>query len=183
LENRELALVTLFSALWIAAQIILGPILGRISIGPISFHGIVNRVVGWMLMIILANVSGKFGRVSIMALIASLGTRLIRLSPLTGIVTGIGYALGGLIFDLIFFGIFSRNPRNRLGTVFLLVTSIISGTVTMSPYLLLKFSILGREAFINLVPFYVISTVKGTIFSLLGTMVGVSMMPRIKSFS
>jgi hypothetical protein len=181
LENRELALVTLFSALWITAQIILGPILGRISLGPISFHGVVNRVVGWMLMLVLANVSGKFGRVSIMALVASLGTRLIRLSPLTGIVTGIGYALGGLIFDLIFFGIFSRNTRNRISAILLLATSIISGTLTMSPYLLFKFSILGTEAFINLAPFYVISTFKGTIFSLLGTMLGVSILPRIKS--
>jgi hypothetical protein len=181
LRSRELALVSLFSALWISAQLILGPVLGRFSLGPISFHGVVNRVVGWMLMLILANVSGKFGRVSIMTLIASLGTRIIRLSPLTGIVTGIGYVLGGLIFDIMFFGLHAKKTRDSSGTRFLLAASTISGVLAIVPYLLFKFLILGLEAFIILTPLYVISLFKGTIFSVVGTILGISMMTRVKS--
>ena len=180
-RTRELALVSVFSALWIAAQLTLGPVLGRFSLGPISFHGVVNRVVGWMLMLILANVSGVFGRVSIMALVASLGTRLIRLSPLTGIIVGVGYALGGLIFDIMFFGIYTRKRKARSGTYFLLAASIISGTLAMAPYVTFKYLILNMEAFIALTPVYAISTLKGTIFSVVGTIIGLSIIPRVKS--
>ncbi len=180
-RTRELALISILSALWIAAQFTLGPILGRFSLGPISFHGVVNRVVGWMLMLILANVSGVFGRVSIMALVASLGTRLIRLSPLTGIIVGVGYALGGLIFDIMFFGLYTRKGKVRSGTIILLVASIISGTFTMAPYVIFKFLIFNTEAFIALTPVYAISTLKGTIFSVVGTIIGLSIIPRVKS--
>jgi uncharacterized membrane protein YciS (DUF1049 family) len=71
-----------------------------------------------MLMLILANVSGVFGRVSIMALVASLGTRLIRLSPLTGIIVGVGYVLGGLIFDIMFFGLIRGREKFAQGLSF-----------------------------------------------------------------
>ena len=180
-RTRELSLVSIFSALWIAAQLTLGPVLGRFSLGPVSFHGVVNRVVGWMLMLILANVSGVFGRVTIMALVASLGTRLIRLSPLTGIIVGVGYALGGLIFDMMFFGFSMRKGKGRSGTFILLAASIISGTFAMAPYVIFKFLILNMEAFIALTPIYAISTLKGTIFSVVGTIIGLSIIPRIKS--
>jgi uncharacterized membrane protein YciS (DUF1049 family) len=134
-----------------------------------------------MLMLILANVSGVFGRVTILALVASLGTRLIRLSPLTGIIVGVGYALGGLIFDMIFFGLSMRKGKGRSGTFILLAASIISGTFAMAPYVIFKFLILNKEAFIALTPIYAISTLKGTIFSVVGTIIGLSIIPRIKS--
>jgi len=132
-------------------------------------------------MLILANGSGVFGRVSIMALVASLGTRLIRLSPLTGIIIGVGYALGGLIFDIMFFGLYTRKGKVRSGTIILLAASIISGTFTMAPYVIFKFLILNTEAFVALTPVYAISTLKGTIFSVVGTIIGLSIIPRVKS--
>ena len=94
MDSRDIALISVFAAVWMVAQITLGPIIGRFSVGPVSFHGIVNKVVGWMLMVVLAYRSGRFGKVSTMTLIASLGTRIIRSSPLSGFVTGVGYALG-----------------------------------------------------------------------------------------
>jgi hypothetical protein len=181
MKSRELALLSVFSALWIAAQLTLGPVLGRFSIGPISLHGSVNRVVGWMLMVIFADLSGEFGRVSLMALIASLTTRIIRLSPLTGLVTGAGYALGGLAFDAMYFGWYGWKPSSRSGKTFLLVVSIISGTLAMVPYIILKFSMLNIEAFLALIPLYAISMLKGTLFSVAGTSVGLSIIPRLKS--
>ncbi len=181
MSSRELTLLSVFSALWIAAQLTLGPILGRFSIGPISLHGSVNRVVGWMLMVIFADLSGEFGRVSMMALIASLVTRIIRLSPLTGLVTGAGYALGGLAFDAMYFGWHGWKPGRRFGITFLLFVSIISGTLAMVFYIILKFSMLNIEAFIALIPLYAISMLKGTLFSVAGTYIGFSIIPRIKS--
>jgi hypothetical protein len=166
MKSRELALLSVFSALWIAAQLTLGPVLGRFSIGPISLHGSVNRVVGWMLMVIFADLSGEFGRVSLMALIASLGA---------------GYALGGLAFDAMYFGWYGWKPSSRSGKTFLLVVSIISGTLAMVPYIILKFSMLNIEAFLALIPLYAISMLKGTLFSVAGTSVGLSIIPRLKS--
>lgn len=182
MRTRELALVSIFSALWIAAQFTLGPILGRFSIGPVSLHGVVNRVVGWMLMLVLADISGMFGRVSVMAVIASLATRLIRLSPLTGILVGIGYSLGGIIFDVIFFRVSSRMGGVRSRTIVLLVASIISGTLAMGPYIFFKFLILSRDAFLVLSPVYAVSIIKGTIFSVIGTILGLSMRARVKKY-
>ena len=181
MRNRDLALLSVFSALWIAAQFTLGPVLGRFSIGPVSLHGSVNRVVGWMLMVILADLTGEFGRVSLMAFIASLATRLIRLSPLTGFVIGAGYALGGITFDAMYFKNYTREPYRRSGRVFLLVSSIISGTLAIVPYLILKFLMLNISAFVALIPLYFVSMLKGALFSVVGTLLGLSMMPRIRS--
>lgn len=85
-----MALISVFAALWIASQITLGPVIGSISLGLVSLHGTVNRVAGWMMMLVLADVTGRFGRVTLRASVASLATRVIRLSALTGIIVGIG---------------------------------------------------------------------------------------------
>ena len=134
-----------------------------------------------MLMMIFADLSGEFGRVSLMALIASLTTRIIRLSPPTGLVTGAGHALGGLAFDALYFGRHGWKPSRRSGTTFLLVGSIISGTLAMVPYIILKFSTLNIEAFIALIPLYAISILKGIFLGVAGTSIGLSIMPRIRS--
>ena len=60
IETREFDLIAVFSTLWIAAQGILGPIFGQLGIGPFSLHGVVNRLVGWLLMFVLAEFTGWF---------------------------------------------------------------------------------------------------------------------------
>jgi hypothetical protein len=65
-----------------------------------------------MLRMVLADRSGRFGKVSTMTLIASLGTRIIRSSPLSGFVTDVGYALGGFVFDYLFFSGFTLRGQS-----------------------------------------------------------------------
>jgi hypothetical protein len=48
MDSRDIALISVFAAVWMVAQITLGPIIGRFSVGLVSLHGVVNRVVGWM---------------------------------------------------------------------------------------------------------------------------------------
>ncbi len=180
MNSREIALISVFAAIWIGSQNALGPIVGRISIGPFSIHGVVNRVIGWLLMFILAEVSGKFGRVSIMATIAALGTRIIRLSPLRGLVVGAGYALGGVVFDLLFFAPYMRSLEGKNRRTYLLIIAVISGALALTPYLLFQLSILGIQGFIALMPLYAYYMAKGIIFSILGTSIGLSILPRIK---
>ena len=49
-DTKELALISVFSSLWIVSQIYLGPIIGQIT----HVHGVIQRMFGWLLMIILA---------------------------------------------------------------------------------------------------------------------------------
>jgi hypothetical protein len=180
---RDLALVSIFSSIWIASQFTLGPIIGRFSIGPVSLHGVVNRVVGWMLMLILADSSARFGRVSAMSLIAALGTRIIRLSPITGLAVGAGYALGGITFDAILSNRQTMSLRGDLKKVLPLSASAISGALAIAPYILLKLSVLSLDAFLVLAPIYIVSTIKGIFFSLVGTSLALSILPRVKAVS
>ncbi len=181
LNTREIALISIFSSIWITAQITLGPMVGRISLGPISLHGVINRLIGWMLMLILAEFSTKFGKVTIMSSIAALGTRIIRLSAITGLIIGAGYAIGGLIFDLLYFMSTAMGLKPRSRSVYLLISSTISGTIAIIPYLLFKLTALGPTAFIAFTPLYLISTIKGTVFSIAGTSLALSILPRIRS--
>lgn len=99
LGTRELALISVFSSLWILAQIYLGQVIGAMT----QIHGLVNRLVGWMLMFLLAELTARFGRVSIMASVAALATRIIRRSTsLYALSVGLGYALAGLTFDSLY---------------------------------------------------------------------------------
>ncbi len=179
LTTKEVALISVFAAMWIAVQITLGPIIGRFSLGPVSFHGVVNRVFGWMLMLILADISDVFGRVSTMSLIAAIGTRIIRLSPLTGLITGLGYALGGFIFDVFFFVPPADDPKTSSRRLYLLASSAISGFLAITPYLIFRLYVMGVTAFIALTPIYAVSTVKGVLFSIAGTSLGLSILPRL----
>ncbi|MBS7629340.1 hypothetical protein KEJ23_05130, partial [Candidatus Bathyarchaeota archaeon] len=105
LTGQELAFIAVSSSIWIAAQIALGPLIGRFSIGPVSMHGAVNHVIGWFLMVVTASLLGRFGMVSIMAIVASIGTRIIRVSTLEGMLVGLGYMCAGVLFDGLFFGL------------------------------------------------------------------------------
>jgi hypothetical protein len=180
ITTRETALIAIFSAICIASEIVLGRVVGRFSLGPISLHGVVNRVVGWMLMLIMAETCQKFGRVTLMSLVAALGTRIIRVSALEGLVVGAGYALGGFTFDLLFFipPMIGLGKRSR--ELYLILASAISGSLAITPYLLYKFAATGPVAFLALLPLYVVSTTKGILFSIAGTSLGLSIYSRIK---
>lgn len=71
---KDLAFISVFSAVWIVSQIFLGPWIGQIT----RQHGVINRLVGWLLMVVLAELTGRFGRVSLMSATAALATRIIR---------------------------------------------------------------------------------------------------------
>ena len=49
------------------------------------------------------------------------------------------------------------------------------------PYLFFKFMVLGMDAFLVLSPVYLLSTAKGIFFSVIGIMLGLSIIPRINS--
>lgn len=181
ISTREFALISIFSSFWIASQLSLGPIIGSVSVGPISLHGVVNRLVGWLVMLVLAELSGKFGRVSIMASIVAIVTRIIRRSAsLYVLVVGLGYALGGLTFDILFFLPIMNKLEGKKRKIYLLCISTISGVIASAPYLIYRLSVLGFSGFIALSPVYIQSTVKGIIFSFLGTLFALSFSSRIK---
>lgn len=180
-STKEITLITVFSSLWAAAEIALGPIIGRLSIGPLSLHGSINRLVGWFLMVVLAEVSGRFGRVTIMTSIATLVTRTIRVSALEGAIVGLGYALGGLTFDVLFFLPLSKGLKGRLRITYLYITYVISGVSALIPYLIFKFTALGLYAFIATLPSYGWSIFKGTLLSIVGASIGTPISRKVKS--
>jgi len=180
LSTKEIALVSVLSSVWIVSQIYLGPVISQIT----QVHGVIQHLVGWLLMLILAELTGKFGRVSIMAAVAALATRVIRRSALLYIwVIGLGYALGGLVFDLLFFVPFANNLRGKNRNAYLLTISVLSGAVVLVPYLFFKLYTLGIYTFIAFTPECVYSLVKDSILSFLGTLIGFSVLPQIKAWS
>lgn len=178
-NTKEIALISVLSSAWIISEIYLGVIIGQVT----HVHGITERLVGWFLMLVLAEISGKFGRVSTMAAIAALATRVIRRSALEGLIVGLGYFLGGLTFDLLFFIPVVNKFKGKTQNIWILTTSIISGVVALIPYLFLKLSVLGIYGFIAFTPQYAYSLVKGTILSVLGTLAGMPFLPQIKACS
>lgn len=179
LETKEIALISTFSSIWILAQIYLGPIIGAIT----QIHGIINRLVGWMLMLLLAELTDKFGRVSVMASVAALATRIIRRSAsLYALTVGLGYALAGLTFDALFFLPLIKNLKGKSRKMYILGVSIVSGVVALVPYLVFKYSVLGLYGFLTSSPIYIYSLVKGTILSFIGVLIGLPLLPRIKTW-
>ncbi|UCH03078.1 MAG: hypothetical protein JSV20_04700 [Candidatus Bathyarchaeota archaeon] len=180
MNTRELALIAVFSALWISAQITLGPVIGQIT----NVHGVIQRFLGWFLMLIMAELTEKFGRVTLLSIIASLVTRIVRrTASLYPWVLASGYVLGGFIFDLLFFFpvLPLRNLKNEFNTRFLLIASLVSGLCVLVPYLAFQFYFLGFHVFILKTPVYVYAIVKGVSLNLLGTIVSMSIMPRLKN--
>ena len=76
------------------------------------------------MMLVLAELTGKFGRVSTMASIVAIITRVIRRSAsLYVFVVGLGYALGGLTFDILFFLPVTNNLEGKKRKIYLLIIS------------------------------------------------------------
>jgi hypothetical protein len=166
----------MFAALWVAAQIALGPLLGQLT--PI--HGVMQRLVGWLLMLLLAEIVPRFGRVSMMATIAALATRIIRQSGALYIwVMGFGYALGGFTFDLFFFVPRAVTLTGRRRHGYLLLISGVSGSLAVAPYLLFKLVTMTTPAFLVWLPLYLPTAVSNVALNVLGTALGLSLLPLI----
>jgi hypothetical protein len=132
-------------------------------------------------MLVLANITGRFGNVSIMSSVASLGTRIIRVSALSGLVTGIGYSIGGLCFDILFFLPNSFNKDLLRKESYIIGATIISGLITSLPYLFYKYLFLSPDSFRLYVPVHTLSTVKGVLFSIVGILMGLKMLNRLEN--
>lgn len=176
MKSRELTLIAVFSALWITLQLSLGKIIGRISIGPISFHGAINRLVGWMVMVILAENVVGFGRVTLMVSIVSIITRIQRANVLEGLIVGLGYILAGVVFDIL---ICLKKGR---GVVFYLFTGLITAFVAVIPYWVSKIYFLGFAGFVIAFPLYAYRAIKSIILSIIGVKLGVSISYLLKHF-
>lgn len=180
LNTKDIALVAIFSGVWIASQIYLGPIIGQIT----HVHGVAQRLVGWFLMLTLAELVGKVGRVSTMAVIAALVTRVVRRSASLNIwVVGFGYAFGGLMFDLLFFMPLGQKLEGKARKLYLIGIATMSGLTVLVPYLFFQLNVLGFNAFILLIPRYVYSITKGTVLSILGAIAALSCLSRIKPWA
>jgi hypothetical protein len=166
----------MFAALWVTAQVALGPLLGQLT--PI--HGIMQRLVGWLLMLLLAEIVQRLGRVSLMATIAALATRIIRQSgALYMWVVGVGYAFGGITFDLLFFLPPTQQLTGRRRQGYLLLISGLSGTLAVIPYLLFKLATMTSTAFLVWVPLYFPTAVTDVALNVLGTAMGLSLLPLV----
>lgn len=179
LDTKELALVSVLSSLWIVSQIYLGPIISQIT----HVHGVVQRLFGWFLMVILVGFTGRFGRVTLMASISSAATRMIRPGRLYAIFVGLGYALGGFTFDLLYHMAPARMLRSDDWTAKLYISliSAVSGVIASIPYILFKLSFLGPYGFTLWLPFYMPRMFKGVALSILGGLVGITILPKIEN--
>jgi hypothetical protein len=178
--TKEIALISVFSSLWIVSQIYLGPVISQIT----HVHGVIQRLMGWLLMLTLAELSRGFGRVSAMSAIAAWTTRIVRRSAsLYTISVGIGYTLGGVAFDLLFFLPIFNKFKGKTRKAYLLFASVLSGVIAIVPYLFYRLYFLGFYGFIAWIPLYVPSAATSLILSFLGTLIGVYITPQIKVLS
>jgi len=175
-NTKELALISVLTSLWIVSQLYLSPVIFQIT----RQHGVIQRVMGWFLMLTLASLTGKFGRVTAMATIASLATRIIRVGSPYSWFVGLGYALGGLTFDLLYFFPPAKNLKWGTKRMYLLVISLVSGTIALIPYILFKFSVLGFYGFLVWIPLYAYTAIKNVALNVLGTSIGISALPQIE---
>lgn len=175
-NSKELALISALSSLWIVSEIYLGPVISQIT----QVHGVVQRALGWLLMLTLAALTGRFGRVATMAFIVSTATRIIRPGQIYSLFVGFGYALGGLAFDLLYFFPIAKNLNGKAERVYLLSISLFSGAIALIPYLLFNLSVLGFHNFIIWFPFYTPNMVKSVALNVFGTLIGISILPRIQ---
>jgi hypothetical protein len=162
--------------LWIVSQIYLGPVIGQIT----RVHGVIQRMFGWFLMITLAGLTGQFGRVTAMAVVTSSATRIIRPGPVYSLFVGFGYVLGGLTFDVLYFLSFRKRVRGKTRKLYLIGISAISGIIALIPYVLFKLSSLGFYPFLIWIPLYSITMIRSVTLNVLGTITGITILPRIK---
>jgi hypothetical protein len=172
-NSKELALIALFSSLWITSQIYLGPLIGRLT----GEHGVIQRFLGWLLMLLIARLTGKFGRVTLMAAVASLATRIIRPGAIYSLFVGLGYALGGLTFDLLYF-LPSKDIQRK---IFLLLISLVSSIVAGIPYMLYRLAFLSLYGFLMWLPFYMPDLIRSILLSVAGTLTGLFIAPKIET--
>lgn len=175
-STKELALISILSSLWIVSQLYLGPVISQIT----RVHGVIQRVFGWFLMLALARLTGRFGRVTVMVAIASSATRIIRPGRVYSLFVGLGYAIGGLTFDLFYFLPTTKKLEGRTKKAYLLSISVLSGAVALIPYLLFQLSVLGFYGFLIWLSLYVYNMVKSVALSVLGTLIGISVLPQIE---
>jgi len=178
-NTKELALISVLSSLWIVSEIYLGPVISQIT----HVHGVIQRVLGWFLMLVLARLTGKFGRVTTMAAIASSATRIIRPGRIYALFVGLGYALGGITFDLLYFLPIARSFKGEVKRTYLLSISLASGATALIPYLLFQLSLLGFYGFVAWIPLYTYDMIKSVALSILGTLIGISVLPKIESWA
>ena len=175
MSSRDLALVAIFSSLWIASQIYLGPLIGILT----GQHGVIQRFLGWLLMLSIARFTAKFGRVTLMTAIASLATRMIRLGQLYALFVGLGYALGGLTFDLLYF--LPKISSIKAKKMYLSAISLISGIVASIPYILYRLAFLGFYGFLIWFPFYLPNLIREILLSVAGTLTGLLIVPKVEA--
>ena len=180
MDTRSVALVSVFSATWVASQFYLGTLIG----GTTSIHGVAQRFVGWLLMIVLAELAGRFGRVSAMATVAALATRMIRLQASLYVWTvGLGYILGGLTFDLMFFLPAAKSLTGNKKRAYILTASLLSGALALTPYISFKMLTLLPQAVGVWLATYIPNAVLEVALSVAGTLTGLSFAPLIKPWS
>jgi hypothetical protein len=176
--TKEFTLMVTLASLWIAAEVTLGPVIGRVSLGPLSMHGAIQHVVGWLLMVVVAELTNRFGRVTFMTAIAAVGTRAIRISLIEGMLVGLGYVIAGFLFDLLYFILSLKSvQKNRLP---ILLITVPTSIITLLPYLAFRYYLLGPIAFLVLLPSYIFSMAKNVVFSIFGVLLALSILPRVE---
>ena len=119
-----------------------------------------------------------------MSAVAALATRVIpRSSSLESILVGLGYALGGLAFDFLFFLPFRGSLKGKIRKPYTLALSIVSGVAASLPYLLFRVFVLTPVAFVIWIPIYAPNFFIGITLSALGTLTGLSILPLIRPWS
>jgi len=182
INTKEIALISVSSAVWIVAQVYFGKYLGSLT----HVHGIVNRLIGWLLMVIVADLTRRFGRVTAMTAVSVLATRMARTArnPFEAAIVASGYFLGGLVFDMLFSlyrGDEKEGKKRRIFTLYILFSGLISALVASSPWLLYKISFLGFYGFLAyFLSLGAFSTAKQIVLSVLGTSIGLSILPQIR---
>lgn len=173
LDSKDLALIAVFSSLWTTTQIYFGPMIGALT----GQHGVIQRFVGWFLMLLMARLTGRFGRVTLMAAVTSLVTRMIRPGQIYALFVGLGYALGGLTFDLLYF-----LPRGDQETKksYVLTAALISGIIASIPYMLYRLVFLGLLGFLTWFPLYLPDFTRSVALSIAGALAGLLCLPRIE---
>ena len=180
MKNREIALISMFSAVWIASQMYLGPMIGQLT----TVHGVVQRFMGWFLLLIIAELTGRFGRASALATVAAFATRVIRRSGSLYIwVVAVGYTLGGVAFDALFFLPVTKRLHGANRSGYLIAASLISGILAIFPYILYKLLTLGLYPFLVWLPLYLSTPWIDVGLNVAGTTAALLVAPKIRIFS
>jgi len=132
-------------------------------------------------MLTLAELTGKFGRATMMAAIASLASRIIRPGRIYSLFVGFGYALGGLAFDLLYFLPITEKLEGRKKKAYSLGISVVSGAVALIPYYLIyRLWVMSSEGFIIWISLNIPRMINSVVLNVLGTLIGISLIPKFE---